>query len=317
MAISITEPAPEFWDERLLKFGAAHIYSTKEYARVMQKSFGFKPIFFCSNDSMLLGFEQPLKGVASKLGTGFVAFAPPVISNESFLPELLAAVEEECRRRRIISITIWGSTVWNKPELFNGFESIKMQNVVARLEMPEADLFGSLGHAARKNLTKCRAFSEAVSEGGKTDLGDYYLYYKKHHESEGLEVYPKKFFDALYEEIIENKVGKFFVLRDSDGVFAAGLMVGSFGKSVYELSISSNWEKRSLFPNDILKWHAMKWANSNGFVQFDLSNIAVDAKEGSKKFNVNRFKKKFGKVVEYHAYKKRLGVAKILSKLKK
>ncbi|MFA6269322.1 MAG: GNAT family N-acetyltransferase [archaeon] len=318
-SINITSVAPDWWDEKLLKFSSSHIYLTKEYSLVMEKTFGFKPIFFFSDNVMLLGFEQPLKGIASNLGKGFIAFAPPVFLDESALDGLFKAVEDECKKRKIISITLWGSTLWDKPELFlaSEFESVKMENVVAKLGKSETELFETLDHAARKNLSKVGEYFSKVVDGSAIDLDDYYLHYKLHHESIGLEVYPKVFFESLFYEIIQNKVGKFFILRDADGVFAAGLMVGTFGKSVYELSISSNWEKRNIFPNDILKWYTIKWANSNGFSQFDLSNIAVGAEEGSKEFNVNRFKKKFGSVVEYHAFKKKLGIAKLLTKLKR
>ncbi|MFA5357633.1 MAG: GNAT family N-acetyltransferase [archaeon] len=317
MPVEITESALLQWNERIISSEFAHIYHTKEYANVMKKSFGFKPIFFNSEKAMLIGFEQPLKGVAGKIGKGFVAFAPPIFSDADALLELLSAVENECKKRKIISVSIWGSTLWDKPEFFKGFEKVKMQNVVAKLGKSEDELFAALEHAARKNLAKCGETAKNVSEGGAGDLEEYYSNYKAHHESIGLEVYPKEFFDALYSVIISHGLGKFFILRDSDDVFAAGLMIGTFGKSIYELSISSNWEKRHLFPNDVLKWHAMKWANKNEFAQFDLSNIAVDAKEDSKEFNVNRFKKKFGEVIDYNVYKKKLGIAKIFSKLKK
>lgn len=305
------------WNEKLQKSETAHIYNTVEYAKVMENSFGFKPIFIHSEEAMLLGFEQPLKGLASKLGNGFVAFAPPVLFDENKIDNLLKLVYDECKQRKIISITIWGSTLWDNPNLFKDFEKHEMQNVVAKLGKSEEELFSSLDKAARKNLKKVLNLENKITEGTSKDLDDYYENYKTHHESIGLDVYPKKFFENLYKEIIQQGLGKFFVLRDSDGIFAGGLMVGTFGKSIYELSISSNWEKRDLFPNDLIKWHVMKWGNENGFEQFDLSNIAVGVEEGSKQHGVNRFKKKFGEVVTYHSYKKKLGLAKIASKLKK
>jgi hypothetical protein len=316
MDVIVNEDAPTNWNEMLQRSENAHIYNTLNYANVMQSAFGHKPLFFQTKNAQLLGFEQELKGIAGKLGRGFVAFAPPV-GNENEFPDLLNAIEDECKKRKIVSITLWGSTLWNKQEAFGGFEKVEMQNVVAKLGKSEEELFATLAKAARKNLNKVKEIPGTVSEGTEKDLEDYYLNYKAHHDAIGLEVYPKEFFELLYKEIISNDLGKFFILRDTDGVFAGGLMVGTFGKSIYELSISSNWEKRELFPNDVIKWHTIKWANKNGFAQFDLSNIAVDADEGSKQHGVNRFKKKFGSVVSYNAYKKKLGAAKLLSKLKK
>ncbi len=318
--IEASEEAPKNWNENISKYKTAHIYNTSNYAEVMKQSFNHKPIFFktVNNLAFLLGFEQELSGIASKLGKGFVAFAPPVGKEEEF-SALRKAVEEECKKRKIVSITFWSSTLWNKntDKYFFGYEKVEMQNVVTILNKTEEELFESLDSAAKKNLKKVPEQLENVKEGTKEDLDDYYNNYKAHHEAIGLEVYPKKFFDLLFLEVVEKGLGKFFVLRDSDNVFAAGLIVGMFGKSVYELSISSNWEKRDLFPNDVLKWHTIKWAKENGFEQFDLSNIAVDVEEGSKQHGVNRFKKKFGEVVSYNAYKKKVGAAKILSKLKK
>jgi hypothetical protein len=316
MDVIVNEDAPANWNELLLKSENAHIYNTSNYAKVMREAFGHKPLFFQTKNAQLLGFEQELKGIAGKLGKGFVTFAPPV-GDETEFSYLLNSVGDECKKRKIVSITLWGSTLWNKQECFEGFEKVEMQNVVTPLGESEEELFATLQKAARKNLNKVKEIQNTVSEGTDKDLDDYYINYKAHHEAIGLDVYPKKFFDLLYKEIIANDLGKFFILRDAGGVFAAGLMVGTFGKSIYELSISSNWEKRDLFPNDVIKWHVIKWANKNGFTQFDISNIAVDAAEGSKQHGVNRFKKKFGDVVSYNAYKKKLGAAKLLSKLKK
>ncbi len=315
--VIISQETPKEWDNLLLKHKSAHIYNSAEYAKIMSCAFGFKPLFFYNTEAMLLGFEQNLRGAASKIGKGFVAFAPPVFFSKESFEEIVKAVEIECKKRGIVSLTIWSSTLWDDPAFFDGFERVKMQNVVATLGKSEEELFNSLEHSARKNLSKSKEICELVSEGNLADLDDYYSHYAAHHKSIGLEVYPKSFFEALFEHIISKDLGKFFVIRDKAGVFAGGLMISTFGKSIYELSVSSNWEKRHLFPNDVLKWHAMKWANSNKFLQFDLSNIAVDAKEGSKEFNVNRFKKKFGEVKEYNSYKKKFGLAKIISRLKK
>lgn len=68
---------------------------------------------------------------------------------------------------------------------------------------------------------------------------------------------------------------------------------------------ASEHEHLKYQPNNLLYWSIIKWGKENKFKIFDLGGYQLNAKEGAKLYEINRFKLRWGgKIVEYPVYSK-------------
>ena len=304
------------WNSLVLENPFTTIYHSSEYARMMKKSFGLKPLFFILKENGkqvggALVFEKTAIRipVLSKFSKLYFSYAPPFANldnskeDEAAVKFLIKKITEYGKNNFIASINLWTTPYWNEPSVFeeNSFKEKKLQNVVLDLRKSLDEIKKEIKKEAKKNVKKAEASGLVVREGNDSDLQEFYKHYESHHKELGLLIFPFDYFKLIFEFIIQEKKGEFFV-AEKEGKFAAGIMVSTFNNRLYEMAVASNVEFMDLRPNDLLKMNVVEFGHENGFDVFDLSNIAVEGNE--KQMGVNRFKLKWGNVVSYNEYKK-------------
>lgn len=124
----------------------------------------------------------------------------------------------------------------------------------------------------------------------------------------------KDFYEIYKKTCLYGKI----VPRDMDEI-KIGKLLGCFfeGKMIAGAVIKINADRVTLFlnasehehlkyqPNNLLYWSIIKWGKENGFKIFDLGGYQINAKEGSKLYEINRFKLRWGgEIKEYPVYSK-------------
>ncbi|HEY7347380.1 MAG TPA: peptidoglycan bridge formation glycyltransferase FemA/FemB family protein [Ktedonobacterales bacterium] len=90
------------------------------------------------------------------------------------------------------------------------------------------------------------------------------------------------------------------LLAEHEGKLLAGIFVTLVGReSIYLYGASSN-EGRSLMPNHLLQWEAMRWAKAQGATLYDLWGVAESEDPNDPLAGVYRFKRGWGgKMIRY------------------
>src|SRR5439155_4855280 len=89
-------------------------------------------------------------------------------------------------------------------------------------------------------------------------------------------------------------------LAEYEGQLLAGIFVALFAKQAIYLYGASSNEHRSLMPNYLLQWEAIRWAKQQSATQYDFWGIAPTDKENEPLAGVSRFKRGWGgKVVRF------------------
>ena len=97
------------------------------------------------------------------------------------------------------------------------------------------------------------------------------LYYALHMSTRrrlGVPVQPKRFFDLVWERMLEPGLG-WGLLAEAEGVPVAGAVFFALGETVVYKFGASERRWQHLLPNNVLLWHAIEESCTRGFRAFD------------------------------------------------
>jgi CelD/BcsL family acetyltransferase involved in cellulose biosynthesis len=98
----------------------------------------------------------------------------------------------------------------------------------------------------------------------------------------GVPIQPRRFFETLWERIIEPGFGSVFIAEVDGAAAAAGVFVGWNRQLTYKFGASdqARWNHR---PNHALHWAAIRWAHETGFARLDYGRTELE-NEGLRAF---------------------------------
>ena len=314
-----SEPDEKEWNTILSQSKTAHVYNTIEWAKIAQETLGYKPIYYTVKEKNIpVGcfhiFEKSAipEGIAKHISRIRFTYASPIIISENkkeILHELLSEVIKDAKKEGIASINIWDTPYLDESEAFEsmGFSNEEKHNILIDLRSSPDESFQELEKGLRKNIRHAieslKTSASFIDTPTQDDLEEYYSLYDSHHAQIGIESYPCSYLQSIWDRLITKDLAKFFIIK-YDNKIGAGLIFSTFNNRMYEMSVASSGEYHAMFPNDLLKWKAIEWGIKNNYELFDISNVPVNPKEGTKEHGILRFKKKWGRIAKYHAYKK-------------
>lgn len=261
------------WDEFVLSTKNYSFFHSSNWARVLQESYGYRPLYFTLIDAGKILAFIPCMEIKSLL-TGkravslpFTDYCEPIIergfSNEIFhllLNRLIAygkkaawkSIELRCgvplSRQFPPSYTCYGHT----------------------LDLSEKDdeTFSAFRDSTKRNIKK--AVKEGVQVGIFRSLDSVREFYRLNcltRKEHGLPPQPYRFFEKVYEHILSEDKG-FVVLSSYGDVFIAGAICFRFGeKAVYKYGASDRNYQR-FRANNLVMWEAIKRCSRNGYKSF-------------------------------------------------
>ncbi|GAB3800100.1 hypothetical protein GCM10028798_14100 [Humibacter antri] len=154
---------------------------------------------------------------------------------------------------------------------YPGSVTVKQDNVVVDLALPEDELWMSFDHKVRKNVNKARRSGvevEVDTTGAGYDV--FSRIYKATMERRGADqgyYFGREFFDAIHREL----AGQFayFHARVDDVAVSTELVLLS-QRSAYSFLGGTLDDAYGLRPNDLLKFEIMRWSARNGRIRFVL-----------------------------------------------
>lgn len=106
-------------------------------------------------------------------------------------------------------------------------------------------------------------------------------------------------FKAVYDILVPKKMAKFFLAK-YDGKYIAGRLALAYKGTVYDWYTGSSKETLSLYPNDLLVSHILKWGSENVYKVFDFGGGGTSEQSSE---GWVEFKKRFGaKQISYGRY---------------
>jgi CelD/BcsL family acetyltransferase involved in cellulose biosynthesis len=270
-------------DKRWIDFAAtkpqATIFHHPAWINVLAECYGYHPFVIAVRDtSGKIVAGLPVMEVASIL-TGrrwvalpFTDYCIPLYDNENSLDYLTSALVSVQQGSSAPKIEIrWELPAY--PEVWSN------SNYVLHTVKLDSDMdlvAKGFKRTHRQNI------GTAEKRGVRIEWGDQAehlrLFYRLHLETRrkhGVPVQPWRFFELLWEKILERGLGFILLAYKDDECLASGVFLHWQHTLTYKYSASAEGSGRYR-PNNLLTWTAMSWGCEHDYTLFDLGRAELD-----------------------------------------
>jgi hypothetical protein len=232
---------------------------------------------------------------------------------------ILAGLLEKAQQLHCYEVKFGRSAFFNDEySLFSslGFSARRMGTFLVSLDHPIELVWNRLDKHCRRNIRKIEQDIEIRQVRGIDGLRAFYDMHIECSKRLETKTYPFSFFVSLWNHFSQSDKLVIFLAYMKDMPLSAILCL-AYNKTAHEYFVADSKYARDnrIYANDVLKWHALKWACQEGFAYFDLSGVElhkIDAGDTKAK-NIYQFKSKWGgQLVEFHDYKRTFCSPKIL-----
>ncbi len=306
MTIKIIDPTQyPGWDSLVLRLPGVSFFHSAAWAMVLQKAYGFKPIYFTVFDGSVLSACLPVMEIDSFL-TGrrgvslpFTDYCEPLVSADNEFQALLGEAEA------------YG--------VGNGWKSLELRGGGNRLDCcpssstyllhtldlsPGRPLFSTFRQSTRRNIRKASENGVRVEMSTTEEsVRQFYKLNQTTRRDHGLPPQPYRFFQEIHEHVISKGYG-FVAVAFREKTPIAAAVYFHFGKTaIYKYGASDKRYQR-FRPNNLVMWEAIKWYIDNGYAS--LSFGRTDLGHGG----LRQFKKGWGVMehtLRYYRYAVKTG----------
>lgn len=145
------------------------------------------------------------------------------------------------------------------------------------------ELWNGLDKDARWGVNKAKKEGLIVSEASEQEWKEFYEIYKETCGQGGILPFP-------FEKTTESKL---FVCKKDNKIIAGSAIKEK--KELIELFLNASLQDYLKFqPNNLLYWSLIEYGHEKGFKIFDLGGYQLKAQKGTKLYEINRFKERWG-----------------------
>ena len=221
---------------------------------------------------------RPLSGV-TYVSLPFTDHCPPLARDDSALRQLATQLTEWRGRPGASELEIRGSL---PPAGGLAPETVGVRHL---LPLDEASHeLGSLKSSVARHVKSAARAGVSVRLG--TSREDMQVFYRLHVQTRrrlGVPVQPKRFLNAVWEQVVDPGMGFLAVAEAAGGEPLAAALFITHGQSIiykYGASDASHWQ---LKPNHLLFWDVIGWGRENGFRELDFGRSDLTS-DGLRRF---------------------------------
>jgi len=275
------------WDKLVLSTQDYSFFHSSAWARVLNESYGYKPLYFTLIDDGRLIALIPCMEIKSIL-TGKRAVSLPFTDYcEPILSPLLEKESEgsENPLSMILNdlISYGKKSEWKFLELRFGVSLLQQIHPSCTyyghtldISGKEDEIYSTFRHSTKRNIRK------AIKEGVKVrildsldSISEFYRLNCITRKEHGLPPQPYVFFEKIYEHVLSKNKG-FVVLASYDNTCIAGAVYFHFGEKVTYKYGASDRNYQHLRANNLVMWEAIKWYSQNGYKRFCFGRTEPD-----------------------------------------
>ncbi len=173
-------------------------------------------------------------------------------------------------------------------------EQIQFKNtVIVDLTRDENDLLAGMKAKTRYNIRLPSRREVQARPGSEDDLMTFYRLYSETSQRNGFLIRPPAYYLDLWAQFLRANRAR-LLLAEVKGEPIAGLILFHFGQTAWYMYGASSSQHRSLMPNHLLQWEAIRSAKNLGCAQYDMWGAPDHFDTSDPMWGVYRFKIGFG-----------------------
>lgn len=298
------------WNDFVNLHPFGNIYQTMEMYKVYKNTKNYYPLKLCAVNENTNEIEvvlsaaviQEINGFLGKFSTHSVVQGGPLVSNNSIattLTELITKYDKLVEKKTLFTEI---RNLYDVSQLFNNIVHYKHEehlNFLINLNQSEKELWQQIHKPRRKNIN--RAIKKGIIIEEMTSKKMLLIFYKLLQETYNNAKIPLAditLFESAFEQLMQKNMVKFFLATHKDTYIGARAIL-MYKNVIYDWYAGASKEALSLYPNDYLVWHILKWGVENNYTLFDFGG----AGKPDVKYGPREFKRRFGgKLVNYGRY---------------
>ena len=297
------------WDNYVLSHSNGTPFHLSLWLKTIYKTYKFEPILFVDKDSTnSLSFIFPSFLIKSFLNGKRIVSIPfsdyggPLCNDDSQLSEHVNSIIYDFKKR-VKYFEFRCSFPSNDASVCNSY----YKRHILELSKDPDEVKNKLNkrtikYSIRKAVNSGVIIKEVNTIDGIMEFYNLNALTRKKH---GVPTQPKKYFNLLYENIINNDLGFILLAYIEDKIIAASLFLKYKDTIHYKYNASDPKYMKSYKPNHLLTWTAIKKACIEGYKYFDFGRTSPDNK------GLMRYKQMWGANpidCEYNYYPEAMGV---------
>lgn len=270
----------ENWNNLLLNTAGYSFFHTAEWANVLSRSYGYRPIYLCEKKDNTLESLFALMEVSSFL-TGKRGVCLPFTD----ACDPIAANEEQFKALMDRAVTLGRQRNWKYLEIRGGDKYLQGKNPSQvfwghklDLRPGHEKLFSGLRDSTRRNIKKAYGEKLEINISNSPDaVKEFYRLNVMTRREHGLPPQPYRFFKLLHDLVIAQNMG-FVALASLAGRVIAANVYLHFGNEVIYKYGASDKRYQHLRANNLVMWEAIKWSCDRGFARITFGRTEPEHK---------------------------------------
>jgi CelD/BcsL family acetyltransferase involved in cellulose biosynthesis len=258
---------------------SASAFHHPAWAELLSACYGYKCFAFVLMDDDKVVAGLPFVEVGIRL-TGrrwislpFTDYCPPLAESDSALRALTEALIVQRHKEGIAAIEVRAPL----PECEGVYTfSDAVIHTLALSSDPDAVFQTFKKTQVQQCIVKAERDGVTLQWGeSKADLDVFYGLHLRTRRRVGTPVQPRRYFDLLWERLIESGLGFLLLAYQGNAPLAGAVFLAWNGTVIYKYSASDpvHWRLR---PNNLLLWSAIKWGCEHGYHTFDFGRTDLD-----------------------------------------
>lgn len=266
------------WDSLLETSDQTTFFHTAAWAKVLNESYGYKPLYFTIIENGRLAGLIPVMEIDSIL-TGkrgvslpFTDICDPVAQEHAVFDQLLEAVIAHGRKTGWKSFEIRGGATFLDKEL----SAARMLFHTLALNPEEAEVSKAFRDSTYRNIRKAKKEGVTVNlERSCEALAAFYRLHCETRRHHGLPPQPWLFFENIFEFVIALDKGFVAVAEHLGKIIAAAVFFHYRSGAIFKFGASDR-KHLGHRPNNLVMWEAIKKYSQKGFKVLDFGRTELE-----------------------------------------
>ncbi len=310
MELGVFESPGKEWDEFAFQYTDLIFYQSI-WSEVLKKGLGGQPLYFCLREGEKIVAGLPGILLNFKIFKILYASIPygHLIGEKSYYPVFLELLEKKFRKRGIDQVRLTDSPFCKSypPESFSPISAKCTLLDLKRYD--KENIWQGYRGEVRRAIRKAQKHGFCVRRAEKRNEMEifYQLYLSSMERNRAVAKYPRRWFDALYEVLIQQKKADvLFAIKDDK--CAAGVVLIHSNSSIHYLHNGSSGAYLENRPNDLIIDYVIHWGVEQrkttldfmGSDPNDLSLLRFKEKWGSHSMDLRTY------VKDYHPFRSKI-----------
>ena len=307
----VTNIEDDEWDDFVFRHPLGNIHQTRAMYDIYAGTKNHNPLKFFAINEITNEIEGVLSaviiremgGVLGDFSARSIIQGGPIVSDNStsILSKLIAEYDKLAKKKCLYSEV---RNVYDVTSFLQSLTNYKYEdhlNFWIHLNRSEDEIWKNIQKPRRKNINRATKKGVIIEKMEDKELmPTFYELLQQTYANVKIPLADITLFESAFDHLHPKNMVKFFLAKHDD-IYIGARAILTYKNCIHDWYAGTSMEALSLYPNDLLVWHILKWGRENNYTVFDFGGAGKPDEE----YGPREFKRRFGgELVNYGRYAK-------------